>query len=146
MVSIVQCWIASNNGIREVLLYVAILAIGNSQTVIDLWTAHPRCSAMMVGFSCQPHATGGQQNGANDSRSTTLVAALKAAFRMRCHIIILECVPYMPYLFFFVFLFLFFFQFESVFGLFFVAFLTVLLTWGDMKGEFQLTRLIVMSE
>ncbi len=76
---------------------MAILAIGNSQTVIDLWTAHPRRSAMMVGFSCQPQATGGQQNGAN--------AALKAAFRMRCHIIILECVPYMPYFFLFLFFF-----------------------------------------
>ena len=67
--------------------------IDNPQTVIDLWKAHPRCSAMMVGFACQPYSKGGQQNGVNDNRSTTLLAALRAAFWMRCHVIILECVP-----------------------------------------------------
>lgn len=55
----------------------------------ELW---PTSSIMMAGFSRQPWSRLGDHKGFADQRSTTLPATLKAAYMLRCHTLILECV------------------------------------------------------
>ena len=47
---------------------------------------------MMAGISCQPYSTAGSQGGSNDSRSSTLPAALRFGHLCQCPLMIIECV------------------------------------------------------
>ena len=66
--------------------------IADAGTVIEIFQRHPRSTVIMAGFSCQPYSGGGQCRGYGDKRSDTLVGVLRAAFHLRCPILVLECV------------------------------------------------------
>ena len=61
-------------------------------TVKEVYRLHPSSAVLMAGFSCQPFSMGGMMRGANDQRSNTLAATLKAGCMLRSLVIILECV------------------------------------------------------
>ena len=61
-------------------------------TIKKVYKVHPRSAVLMSGFSCQPFSRGGQQRGAEDQRSGTLLGTLRAAYMLRCVGVILECV------------------------------------------------------
>lgn len=66
--------------------------ISSKETLKCLYKAHPKPAVVMCGFSCQPFSTGGSQRGADDVRSTTLFAALRAGYMLRAVAVVLECV------------------------------------------------------
>lgn len=66
--------------------------IGDPETIAHMHAHWSSSSTMLAGFSCQPWSRLGDQKGLGDQRSNSLPATLKAAFHLRCHTIILECV------------------------------------------------------
>ena len=48
--------------------------------LIELWNSFPREAGLAAGFSCQPFSNLGDQKGRQDSRSKSLVGALRVAF------------------------------------------------------------------
>ena len=64
----------------------------HKSTLKQVHKTHPRSAVLMSGFSCQPFSSGGQQRGAEDSRSGTLYGTLRAAYMLRCVAVVLECV------------------------------------------------------
>lgn len=61
-------------------------------TIKKVYKVHPRSAVLMSGFSCQPFSSGGQQRGAEDQRSGTLLGTLRAAYMLRSVAVLLECV------------------------------------------------------
>ena len=66
--------------------------ISAKDTIRSLYKAYPKPAVVMCGFSCQPFSAGGAQRGADDQRSTTLYAALRASRMLQSVAVILECV------------------------------------------------------
>ena len=66
--------------------------IASKETLKCLYRAHPKPAVVMCGFSCQPFSSGGSQRGADDGRSTTLHAALRASYMLRAVAVVFECV------------------------------------------------------
>ena len=67
--------------------------IGEVDTWVRLHHLHPGSAMLIAGFACQPWSKLGDQNRQTDRRSDTLPAVLEAAFFLRCHSLMLECVP-----------------------------------------------------
>ena len=71
------------------------LVLGNfadSAVLKQIHGIHPRSAVLVSGFSCQPFSEGGKKKGFHDERSATLHQTLRAAFLLRCPLILLECV------------------------------------------------------
>ena len=66
--------------------------IRDKTVVGEVYRRHPRSTAIMAGFSCQPFSGGGAQQGYADSRADVLLGVMNAAFLLRCPLLILECV------------------------------------------------------
>ena len=67
--------------------------IGDVDTWVRLHHQHPGSTMLVAGFACQPWSKLGDQAKQYDQRSSTLPAVLEAAFFLRCHSLLLECVP-----------------------------------------------------
>ena len=66
--------------------------IRDKSVVGEVYRRHPRSTAIMAGFSCQPFSGGGAQQGVADSRADVLLGVMNAAFLLRCPLLVLECV------------------------------------------------------
>ena len=60
--------------------------------LIELWNCFPREAGLAAGFSCQPFSHLGDQKGRQDSRSRSLIGALRVAFLTQAPWVVLECV------------------------------------------------------
>lgn len=66
---------------------------GDRSVVDQLFKAGAMHSMVLSGISCQPHSTGGDMLGMQDSRSDSLPKSLSTAWLVQSPIILLECVP-----------------------------------------------------
>eukprot|EP00438_Fugacium_kawagutii_P006339 Skav211882 [mRNA] locus=scaffold3296:3551:6014:+ [translate_table: standard] len=66
--------------------------IGDRAVVSAIHQAWSSSSLLMAGFSCQPWSRLGDRAGFQDQRASSLPSTLKAAYFLRCHTIVLECV------------------------------------------------------
>ena len=66
--------------------------IGDDKTISELFHLHSKPCLVAGGFSCQPWSALGDKKGMLDCRSQSLTSILRAAFLMRSHSILLECV------------------------------------------------------
>lgn len=66
--------------------------ITSMDTISEIVALAERPGMLFAGFNCQPYSRGGSQQGALDSRSDSLHAALNIAFLLRTPIVVLECV------------------------------------------------------
>ena len=66
--------------------------IGRDETIKCLFDLHAKPCLFAGGFSCQPWSALGDKKGMLDCRAESLTSILRAAFFMRSHSIVLECV------------------------------------------------------
>ena len=71
---------------------VVVGDIGDDKTICELFHLHSKPCLVAGGFSCQPWSALGDKKGMLDCRSQSLTSILRAAFLMRSHSILLECV------------------------------------------------------
>ena len=64
----------------------------DTSTLAKLFSLHPKSAMLAAGFSCQPWSKLGDARGMEDSRSSSLIAVLRAAYFLRAHSVLLECV------------------------------------------------------
>eukprot|EP00438_Fugacium_kawagutii_P002761 Skav202245 [mRNA] locus=scaffold1417:155398:166678:+ [translate_table: standard] len=67
-------------------------AIGDVETLTQMWTIHARPAAIVAGIACQPYSVLGDRLQGDDVRAQSLPDTLKAAYALRCPLVILECV------------------------------------------------------
>ena len=61
-------------------------------TLAGLSPLRPKSAMLAAGFSCQPWSRLGDAKGMEDNRSSSPIAVLRAAFFLRAHSVLLECV------------------------------------------------------
>jgi len=66
--------------------------VGDKATICMTWKESQGSRTMTGGFSCQPFSSLGDGKSSADSRSSCLTKLLHAAFFLRVHIVVLECV------------------------------------------------------
>ena len=66
--------------------------IGKDETIKGLFELHAKPCLLAGGFSCQPWSDLGDKKGMMDCRAESLTSILRAAFFLRSHSIMLECV------------------------------------------------------
>lgn len=66
--------------------------LGEIRVVAELHKAHQGPGVVAGGFSCQPWSFLGDRGMANDDRASSLVYLLRAAYFLRSHSVIMECV------------------------------------------------------
>ena len=66
--------------------------IGENSTIGSLFNIHSKSCLFAGGFSCQPWSALGDRKGMMDTRSQSLISTLRAAYFLRSHSIVLECV------------------------------------------------------
>eukprot|EP00435_Cladocopium_sp_Y103_P021646 s885_g5.t1 len=66
--------------------------IGSHAVLFEIHSKHDAPAAMGAGFPCQPWSKMGDQRASNDKRAGTLKSILRAAFFLRSHTVLLECV------------------------------------------------------
>lgn len=67
--------------------------LGSNDTLAALHGLHPSPALIAGGFSCQPWSQLGDQGKTMDSRSSALGYILRAAYFLRSHSVMMECVP-----------------------------------------------------
>lgn len=66
--------------------------IGSNETIALIHKQHPGSSMHAAGFPCQPWSPLGDRKCNADSRGRTLNSILRAAYMLRAHSVLLECV------------------------------------------------------
>jgi len=66
--------------------------VGDKHTICQVWKESQGSRTMTAGFSCQPFSSLGDRRSSEDARSSCLTKLLHAAFYLRVHILVLECV------------------------------------------------------
>eukprot|EP00438_Fugacium_kawagutii_P016981 Skav202417 [mRNA] locus=scaffold1370:243671:248356:- [translate_table: standard] len=68
-------------------------SIEEEETWVKIHRMYANSAMLTAGFNCQPWSKLGDQRMSSDARSSVLIQLLHAAFHLRLHSIILECVP-----------------------------------------------------
>jgi len=66
--------------------------VGSHAVLFEIHSKHPTPAMMGAGFPCQPWSQMGDQRKSLDARAGTLKSVLRAAYLLRCHSVLLECV------------------------------------------------------
>eukprot|EP00438_Fugacium_kawagutii_P019857 Skav227952 [mRNA] locus=scaffold146:643088:646126:- [translate_table: standard] len=85
----VWCDFQTNQGVRT----FCCGDLGSDDTLVTLHGIHSGSCMVAGGFSCQPWSQLGDLGRTNDQRATALDYILRAGYFLRCHSLLLECVP-----------------------------------------------------
>ena len=66
--------------------------VGSKTVIKEVWQVSQGAKTMTGGFSCQPFSSLGDGRGSEDPRSSCLSKLLYAAYFLRIHVLVLECV------------------------------------------------------